>query len=101
MTIEYIYVAALTAAVAALWVWFKTRSDACEKDRKMMWHVISILSGTLRAIKSCPTAGCAFRTQADEALRDVDEEMDVEKVKTQVLKDVGVSYSVSTQPAQQ
>lgn len=87
------YVAALTAAVAALWVWFKNRSDACERDRKAMWKTLSILSGIVHAIKNCPHVGCALKGEAQQALDAVEAEMDADQAKTRVLKDLGVSFS--------
>ena len=90
-TLNYYYMALMAAAIAALWIWFKQRSDVCEKDRKQLWQAMGKLTGIAYSVRSCPVHACQLREQAIEALDGPEEEKDPEEVKQRTLKELGIN----------
>ena len=82
------YLVLLPAAIAGMWLYFKQKSDSCEKDRRQLWQAVGKLTGIAYAVRSCPVATCGLRDQATQAL-EPDEE-DLAKIKQQTLKELGI-----------
>ena len=88
--IFHIYVVLMPSAIVALWVWFKKRSDACEKDRKQLWLAVAHLSGIARAARACPVVNCELRQQAHEVVEETEDGLNPDHVRQKVIRELGV-----------
>ena len=85
-----LYMVLLPAAVAAMWVVFKSRADTCDKDRRQLWKALSRLSGIVHAAKSCPVEHCGLRQQAEDALEASEEDLSPDEVKHNTMRRLGM-----------
>jgi hypothetical protein len=91
--LNHYYMGLMAAAIVALWLWFKQRSDNCEKDREQLWKALGKVTGIVYAVRGCPVPQCALRDQANEAL-EPEPEKNGEESKKKVLNDLGMKDPV-------
>jgi hypothetical protein len=90
MDFNALVLSALTAAIAAQWLYFKQKSDTCDKDRRVLWRVVARLSAIAQSTRGCPMVNCSLRDQAHEALDDTEADLDPNEAKAQAMMNTGV-----------
>ncbi len=88
--ILHIYIVIMPAAITALWLWFKKRSDICERDRKQLWLAVARLSGIARAARSCPIIGCQLKEEAHTVAEEAEAGLDPDELRKKVIHELGV-----------
>jgi hypothetical protein len=90
MDFNAIVLSALAAAIGAQWLYFKQKSDNCDKDRQVLWRVVARLSGIAHSTRGCPMVNCALRDQAYEALSDTEADLEPAEAKARAMMNTGV-----------
>lgn len=91
MDLNALILSTLAAAIGAQWLYFKQKSDTCDKERRLLWRVVARLSGIVHSARGCPTVNCALRDQAHEALDDTEIDLEPGEAKTRAMMNTGVT----------